>query len=242
MKTKRLDAIDALRGLALLWMTLFHLGFDLQALGFWRQNVYQDPFWTTQRTLILSLFLLCAGMGQAAAAAQGQSWARFGRRWLQIAGCAALVSLGSWWMFPRSWIYFGVLHAMLLMLPLARLLAPWPTRRLLAVGGLVIASKWIAAAALSTSVGAQFSMILNAPGWNALGWITQKPITEDYVPLAPWLGVLLWGMVLYRVLPWARWSAVPGTLASLGRWSLSYYMIHQPVLIGLLLGWRALHG
>jgi peptidoglycan/LPS O-acetylase OafA/YrhL len=31
-------------------------------------------------------------------------------------------------------------------------------------------------------------------------------------------------------------------LAALGRWSLSFYMLHQPVLIGLILGWRASMG
>ena len=29
-------------------------------------------------------------------------------------------------------------------------------------------------------------------------------------------------------------------LAALGRWSLTFYMVHQPVLIGALLGWMAL--
>ena len=42
--------------------------------------------------------------------AQGQRWPRFWRRWAQVAGCALLVTLGSWLMFPRSLISFGVLH------------------------------------------------------------------------------------------------------------------------------------
>ncbi|MBL8480501.1 MAG: DUF1624 domain-containing protein, partial [Sterolibacteriaceae bacterium] len=39
-----------------------------------------------------------------------------------MAGCALLVSAGSALMFPRTWIRFGVLHGMAVMLVLARLL------------------------------------------------------------------------------------------------------------------------
>ena len=94
----RFEAVDALRGLAMVWMTVFHFSFDLNHFGFWQQDFYRETFWTGQRTLILSLFLFCAGLGQAVALAQGQSWPHFGRRWTQIAGCALLVSAGSWLM------------------------------------------------------------------------------------------------------------------------------------------------
>jgi len=121
MKFQRFDALDALRGLAMLWMTGFHFVFDLNHFGWVIQDFYRDPFWTWQRTLIVSLFLLCAGMGQAIAAAQGQSWQRFWRRWAWVAGAALLVSMGSWLVFPNSFIYFGVLHGLALMLIVVRL-------------------------------------------------------------------------------------------------------------------------
>ena len=117
----RYAAIDALRGAAMVWMTAFHFGFDLAHFGLWNQNFRLDPFWTLQRTAIVSLFLFCAGFSQAMAVRHGKDWTRFWKRWAQIAGCAVLVSVGSYAMFPTSFIYFGVLHGMAVMLIVARL-------------------------------------------------------------------------------------------------------------------------
>jgi uncharacterized membrane protein len=223
---------------AIVWMTLFHFCFDLSHDGLIQQNFYADPFWTWQRSAIVSLFLFCAGLGQAIAVAQGQAWPRFWRRWAQIAACALGVTLGSLWMFPQSYIYFGVLHGMALMLLLLRFAAPWGRRHLAAlclIGVLLIAAKFIAAQALSGAVAELF----NQKGLNWLGLITKKPITEDYVPLLPWMGVLLWGFAAGTWLQALRpqWLRRPlpqalAPLAFLGRWSLSWYMLHQPVLLG----------
>ena len=79
---------------------------------------------------------------------------------------------------------------------------------------------------------------------NWVGLVTRKPVTEDYAPLLPWLGVVWWGLaagrwVLNERPAWASGS-LPGrlqALAVLGRWSLSFYMLHQPVLIGMLMLW-----
>lgn len=237
----RFDVVDALRGLAMVWMTAFHFFFDLTQLGYVRQNFYSDPFWTWQRTLILSLFLFCAGMGQAIAVAQGQSWPRFWHRWAQVVGCALLVTVGSWLMYPQSYIYFGVLHGMALMLIITRLTTRWGGW-LWWLGVLAIAIKFIAPYALQTGYLAQFSDIFNAPQLNWLGLITRKPITEDYVPLLPWLGVMWWGVATGNwlssqgagCLSWPLPAALK-PLAKIGRWSLSYYMLHQPVMMGALM-------
>ena len=242
MKTQRFDALDALRGVAMLWMTAFHFSFDLNHFGWTQQDFYLDPFWTWQRVLIVSLFLFCAGFGQAVAIAQGQSWPRFWRRWAQVAACALLVSAGSWLMFPNSFIYFGVLHGLALMLIVVRLTAHWG-RWLWLLGALAIASKFIAESVLQTGSMAQWADVLNSMRWNWLGWISHKPVTEDYVPLFPWLGVMWWGAAagawVLRQRP--EWLAQPlpqalHALAGLGRWSLSYYLLHQPALIALVGG------
>lgn len=228
--SQRFSGPDALRGLAMLWMTAFHFSFDLNYFGFIHQDFYRNPVWTWQRSLIVSLFLLCAGMGQAVAVAQNQTWPRFWRRWAQIAGCALLVSLGSWWMFPESFISFGVLHGMALMLIVVRALAPRCPSWLLLVLGVA-----------AMSVHSFYSSPFFDSRWtNWVGLVTHLPITEDYVPVLPWLGPMLWGYALARELMrqgrWLDWGKAKPVqaLARLGQWSLSYYMLHQPVLLGLL--------
>ena len=239
--SNRFEAVDALRGLAMVWMTAFHFSFDLNHFGFWSQDFYRDIFWTGQRTLILSLFLFCAGLGQAIALAQGQSWSRFGRRWAPVATCALLVSAGSWLMYPQSFIYFGVLHGIALMLVVVRLTAHWGAW-LWVAGALAIAIKFIYAYASEPPATSHFVEILNTPRLNWLGLVTRNPVTEDYVPLLPWLGVMWWGVAaggwLTRQRPLLLMRPMPAPLkplVGLGRWSLIYYMLHQPVLIGALM-------
>jgi len=235
--SRRFDRLDTLRAVAIVWMAVFHFSFDLAYFRFTRQNFYTDPFWTVQRTCIVSLFLFCAGMGQAIAHEQGQGWPRFWRRWAQVAGCALLVSAGSWLMFKDRFISFGVLHAIAVMLIVARLTAGW---------GAWLWPAGAVAIALDRFVHHPF---FDPRLTNWIGLMTHKPATEDYVPLLPWIGVVWWGAaagqwVLRHHREWIV-GPVPRALrpmAVLGRWSLSFYMLHQPVLIGILLAVIALRG
>ena len=84
--------------------------------------------------------------------------------------------------------------------------------------------------------------LLNERWLNWIGFVSMKPVTQDYVPLLPWLGVMCWGMAAGQWLLRRAPGVVQGTLPSafrplawMGRWSLTWYMLHQPILIGLLL-------
>ena len=149
-------------------------------------------------------------------------------------------------MFPDSFIYFGVVHGIAVMLIVVRLTAGWGVW-LWPLGALALSINWVAPLVIAVLPSLAF---LNQPGFNALGFISELPVTEDYAPVLPWLGVMWWGVAA------GRWALVnrPGWLGAdegsargfrrgmvcLGRWSLSYYLLHQPVLIGLLAGWMAL--
>jgi uncharacterized membrane protein len=243
---ERFDRLDAWRGVAIAWMACFHFSFDLDLPEFGymvpHQNFAADPFWTGQRFCIVTLFLLGAGAGQAVALHLGQGWRRFWRRWAQVAACAVLVSAGSALMFPRSWISFGVLHGIAAMLLLLRLLGshapPERVGRSPLAGGVLAALA--AACWILPHLAAHPFFDTRATNW--VGLVTHLPVTEDYVPVLPWLGTMIAGYLAASWLLVHARAAFSGplpaplrSLALLGRWSLSFYMLHQPILIGLLI-------
>ena len=235
----RAARLDALRGFAVVWMSVFHFCFDLTFFGFSHQKMLSDPVWTTQRIAIVSLFLFCAGMGQALALQSGQGWPRFWRRWAQVAACALVVTVGSYAVFPESFIGFGVLHGLAVMLIVARLSAGlggwlWPLGAIAV--SLPTAAGWLLP-------GSGLETVFNGVPLRVLGLVTVKPVTEDYVPIFPWLGVLWWGLAAGAWLSRRRAGLLVGTvpggpagraLAWLGRHSLPWYMLHQPVLMALV--------
>jgi uncharacterized membrane protein len=227
-RTARLPAVDVLRAFALFAMIGYHFAFDLRYFRVIHTDFEHDPMILVVRSAILSAFLLLAGVSLVLAARAGASPARFWRRIGEIAACALLVSAASYAMFPKSYIWFGVLHAIAVTLIVARPFALQP-RIAFAIGIVVIAAGLL----LSN----------HAFDTRALDWIgfrTYKPFTEDYVPLFPWSGVVFLGIAFGHALARDDFAAIaslsraPAWLAVAGRHTLLIYMIHQPILIGAL--------
>lgn len=224
----RVTGIDALRGVAICLMFVYHFCFDLRFFRVIAANFESDPFWLGFRALIVASFMLLVGMSLVLAVDAGQTPVRFWRRIALIAACAAAASLGSYLIFPARYIYFGILHCIAVASILARPLACRPRTALAAGAAIVLTGMTFADGAFDQR-------------W--LSWIgfgTRKPATEDYVPLAPWAGFVLFGIAAGHALLRTRFRVVapladsPRWLRFLGRHSLAVYMIHQPLLIGLL--------
>jgi len=235
MPVSRIQLFDVLRGVAIGLMAAYHFCFDLNYYGFTHFNFNYDPFWLGFRASILSLFLGLVGISLILATAGGFTLRRYLTRLGWLAACALTVSLSSRMLFPDSWIFFGVLHfilvASILGLAFLRLY-----RANLGLGGLLI----VAGLMLQHP-------LFDRPGLQWFGLMTHKPITEDYVPLLPWFGVVLIGLFLGRYFLRSSWNkrlsawhsshAIARLLALAGRHSLLIYIAHQPVLMGLV--WTA---
>ena len=224
----RIDAIDALRGVALCLMVVYHFAFDLRAFGVTNSDFEHDSFWLAFRALIVSSFMALVGVSLVLAARAHATALHFWKRLAVIASCALLVTLASWIAFRPTFIYFGILHAIAIASVLAAPLVRRP-RAALFIGVVVV----VAGFAWSNS-------LFDPRPLSWIGFVTTKPPTEDYVPLAPWAGVVALGIAAGDWLVRSNFrglsplGAAPAWLRWLGRHSLLVYMIHQPILLGAL--------
>lgn len=218
----RVGWIDGVRGFAVLLMVIYHFSFDLNHFGVINQNFNYSPFWLGFRGVIVTLFTTLVGVSLVLAA--GRSSRRgFWKRQLKLAVCAGLVTISSFLMFPDTYIYFGVLHFIFVASLLALPFVQHPRISLV-----------LGAAALV--VGNLYSdRVFDWGPLNWIGFMTHKPYTEDYVPLFPWMGLVWVGIAIGHFWKQKQWPlSAPRALRWAGRNSLEIYMLHQPLLIGML--------
>jgi uncharacterized membrane protein len=226
--------LDAARGLAVVAMVAFHLVWDLGNFGYVDPAFPFSPGVKLSGHLIAESFLFIAGVSLVLAHDRQTNWRPFWRRIAVVAGAAALVSAGTYLVFPQAFVFFGILHcialASLLAAPL--LSAPW--------------SFAAAAAALATLAPALFvSHVFNAPAFWWTGFSTFEPLTNDYRPIMPWSAGLFAGVAAARLSETRDWSTPTvdrglGPLPWLGRHSLTIYLLHQPLLFVIFTGIAAL--
>jgi uncharacterized membrane protein len=194
------------------------------------------PFTPQMRLLshiVASLFLALVGVSLALAHRNGLNVRAFWRRLAIVAGAAALVTAGSFVFAPSEPITFGILHCIAVASLIAAPFVTAPAWASFAMGFAAIAASWLG-----------HSTLFDSPWLLWLGLGEALPNTLDWRPLLPWAGVVFLGLAVTRlpgVLTWLkrpdRWrakSAPARAIGFAGRHSLAVYLIHQPILIGLL--------
>ena len=226
---KRIWELDALRGLCLLGVMAIHLIFDMTVLFPILQWQAPDWFAFLQEwggTIFLVLSGICITLGRHPI-----------RRGLLVFGGGMLFTAVTWGMHKLGFapgslvIRFGVLHCLGICMLLWCVLRHLPTWAMVALGCFMVLT------------GLHFATLTVQSQWLfPLGLMHPTFASGDYFPLLPHLGFFLLGAAIGRTLYRRKKTLFPkvntrifpiNALQFIGRHSLWFYLLHQPVLAGI---------
>ena len=228
-KRERIWELDALRGFCIVCVIFVHFMFDL--VYFLGKQVDFPPLYTFIQQYGGAIFVVlsgcCATLGS-----------RSFRRGVLVFGCGMLITLvtfGMWRMGMAASdvvVKFGVLHLLGVCMMLYPLLKKLPTTALSVLAAAIVAIGY-------AIQGMRFSVRWLFP----LGFVYPGFTSSDFFPLLPQLGWFLLGIVIGRTLYHEKRTLLPGTAQDFflfrffqwcGRQSLWIYLLHQPVVYGLI--------
>ncbi len=239
--THRFWEIDTLRGFTVILMIFFHLMWDFSYFNVLDIDIL-TPGWQAFARTIATSFTLLLGVSLTLSYRRAKTrldLAGLRRKYLQraglIFGLGLLITVATYFFIgANGYVIFGILH----MLGAATF-----------VGYLFLErNKW-----LTLLVGVGFigvgiylrGVLSQDPWWIWLGIKQYGRAMVDYYPVLPWTGVALVGVFAgYTLYPnGQRRFPLPDLSATLpiqglrwlGRHSLLIYVLHQPILIGLLI-------
>lgn len=228
---KRIWELDVLRGVCILGMVVVHLIYDLQtffSLPFLADSRLFDLIKQWGGVLFLLISGICVTLGSHPV-----------RRGLIVFACGLICSAVTAGMYflnvadKSIIIYFGVLHCLgvcMLLWPLFKRLPVWALG-LLGLG-LTVLGLWISG-----------NVVVDFPWLIPLGLVPGDFASSDYFPLLSNLGFFLVGAFLGKTLYRKKETLLPRVnpanpvlafFTLLGKWSLPVYLLHQPIITGLL--------
>lgn len=221
--TKRIDAIDALRGLSVVLMVVHHALYDAVAFLGAPGWLFSNPVFDVLHILFAGTFIFLSGLSSQFSRSNI-------RRGLKVIAIALGISLVTWAMKMPIW--FGVLHLLGLSMLLYGL-----TRGLWDGLPRVIAPLLLIALIIGSRLAILHIPVRSDSLW-IFGWYAPGFISYDYFPLFPWFFVFLlgtWAGVYVRdgALPEGFYTFTVPFFPQVGRRSLLIYILHQPVLYGI---------
>jgi uncharacterized membrane protein len=231
---RRIPGLDMARGVAILCMASYHFSWDLEYFHYLEPGTTSSGLFWLYARLIASSFLFMAGASLSLGHGRGINGQKFLRRFAVIVAAALGITIVTSIAMPQGAIYFGILHQMALASLLGLFVLRWPSPVLILIGVVALALPSFAR-----------NPLFDEPWLLWVGLSETVPHSNDYVPLLPWIAPFLFGMASTKLLINSRFlekfqsekpvhHPVGRALTYAGRHSLTIYLVHQPLLFGLV--------
>lgn len=229
---QRIELVDCARGFALVTMAVYHFTWDLDFFGYIEPGTSVTGGWRIFARCIAISFLFIVGFSLYLANGHGIRRKSYLRRLALIVAAALAVTMVTLLATPEAFIFFGILHHIALASVLGLAFLRLPPVMIVAGGLIAIALPYMVQGGL-----------FDHPALWWLGFSTNVGPSSDYVPLFPLFGVVLFGIAAAKL---AEQSGLTARMAALewpdrvpvlgwiGKHSLAFYLLHQPVLISMV--------
>lgn len=240
-KNNRIDIMDAIRGVAILSMVFYHTLYDIDDIFGYRIPILDTMLFQIVRQPFTWAFILLAGMSS-----------RFShsniKRGLRVLFFGYVVTAITLIFIPSQAIYFGILHFMGAAILLFELVKPAvdriPSKLSFVIFSILFAVTFTMPDTYIVGFPGLFGFKLpvflqNTPNIYFLGFPDGNFFSADYFPLIPWfflfvIGTIIGVPVKNHRLPKKFYTARVPFLAAAGRNTLLIYVLHQPIVYGLL--------
>jgi len=243
-KSNRVGFIDEYRGFFVVAMVIYHALYNLVYIFGVNLPFFDSGLMNITQRVIVSSFIVISG---ASSRYSGNNI----KRGLMVFAIACLMTAFTVYFMPSQAIYFGVLHflglAMILFGLLRKVLDFFPCFWGLCLMVLLTLLTWGVPFAGSVGLFGWFGVTLPAALYSSpylfwLGFPHPGFFSADYVPVIPWIFMFFAGGYLgvffqQGYMPAALYRTRFRALAAIGRKALVIYLLHQPILYGLMWLW-----
>lgn len=239
MKTKkRIYIIDEIRGFLIIAVVICHALYSLDVIFNAAPFIGAYNSMLSWQPIIPGLFILISGISF-------QLSRNNVKRGLKLLAVAALITAATAIVLPSEAIWFGIIHFLAVVNIIFGLLRKY-VDKIPAISGIIILAflfvltynvhrgylgiEGILSLRLPTFL---YQTDLTAP----LGFYTNSFRSADYSPLIPWTFLFLIGTISGRYTKYIPESLAKmhiRPLAFIGRHTLIIYLVHQPIIVGVL--------
>ncbi len=231
---KRMEVIDFCRSISIIAMIIYHFAYDLGQFGFIDLNNVMKGPWKIFAILIGTSFLFISGFSFWIMIKERFNKNSYIKRLIILSSSSFIITIVTYFYLGNSFIFFGILHLLATCSLLGLIIFKLPYFILIFLSIIFFILPQF------------YQSDFFEPKYLAwIGFYGKSTGSADFYPLLPWSSSFIMGIAISKIISKKKYfenlnkienknNFIKNSLLWSGRNSLLIYLIHQPILVGLI--------